>query len=153
MKSRLLPPERMNTDYPWLLWAVGWLGILKAVLWLAYEPVIPEPVLRLMGLKYLLSAPLLIVCAVALWHRKRWAVWGLAASALAGLLLLLVVPRSLYACLVDSEVAAFSVLLSAVVLVCAGPVGDVLILCATPALLRLTRRTPRKNRRPSPPRP
>lgn len=142
MNLGLLPPERMNTDFPWLLWAVGWLGVLKAVLWLAYEPAAAAVVLRLMGIKYLLGAPLLIVCAVALWHRKRWAVWGLAAAAVAGLVLLLIEPRGLYACLVDAETAAFSVLLSAVVLVCAGPVGDVLILAATPALLKLTRRTP-----------
>lgn len=145
MNLRMLPPERMNTDFPWLLWAAGWLGVLKAVLWLAYEPAMAPPVLRLMGLKYLLGAPLLIVCAVALWHRKRWAVWGLAASAAAGLILLLIEPRILYACLVDAEVAVFSALLSAVVLVCAGPVGDVLILCATPALLKLTRSRPRQD--------
>ncbi len=146
MRHGLLPPERMNTDFPWLLWAVGWLGILKAVLWLSYEPVMPAVVLRLLGLKYLLSAPLLIACALALWHRRRWAVWGLAVSAAAGLVLVLVDPRTLYAFIVGSEVAAFSALFSAVVLVCAGPVGDVLILAATPALLKLTRRTRDRDR-------
>lgn len=146
MKPSLFPTDRMNTDFPWLIWAVGWLGVLKAVLWLAYEPVLPVAVLRLMGLKYLLGAPFLLACAVALWHRRRWAVWGLAALALGGLALLLVEPRSLSAGLVESEVPAFSVLLSGVVLLCAGPLGDVLILCATPTLLKLTRPKPKPAR-------
>jgi hypothetical protein len=37
----------------------------------------------------------------------------------------------------------FSILLSAVVLVCGGPVGDVLILCGVPAMFRNTRKADR----------
>jgi hypothetical protein len=139
MDWKLFPAERMHTDYPWPLWAIGWLAIFKAVLWLAYEPALPEAVLRLVGWKYLLSAPPLLICGVALWKRRRWAAWGLAVCAAAGLVFLAVMPASLHAYLVDSEVALFSILLSAVVLVCSGPIGDVLILCGLPAMLRHTR--------------
>jgi hypothetical protein len=52
---------------------------------------------------------------------------------------LAVVPASLHAYLVDSEVAVFSILLSAVVLACSGPLGDALILCGVPAMFRNTR--------------
>ncbi len=139
MDLKLFPAERMNTDYPWPLWAIGWLAIFKAVLWLAYEPALPEAVLRWVGWKYLLGALPLLICGVALWRRRRWAAWGLAVLAAADLISLAVTPASLQAYLVDSEVGIFSILLSAVVLVCGGPLGDLLILCGLPAMFRNTR--------------
>jgi hypothetical protein len=139
MDLKLFPAERMNTDYPWSLWAMGWLAIFKAVLWLAHEPALAEAVLRLVGWKYLLEALPLLVCGVALWRRRRWAAWGLTALAVADLVFLAVMPASLQAYLVDSEVAVFSILLSGVVLVCGGPLGNLLILGAVPAMFRNTR--------------
>jgi hypothetical protein len=133
----------MNVDYPWSLWAIGWLAIFKAVLWLAYEPVLPEAILRLVGWKYLLGAVPMLICGVALWRRRRWAAWGLAVLAAADLVLIVVVPPTLQAYLVDSDVMIFSILLSTVVLVCGGPVGDVLILCGVPAMFRNTRKADR----------
>ena len=35
---RVFPSERMDPEYPWTIWAAGWLAIFKAFLWLAYEP-------------------------------------------------------------------------------------------------------------------
>ena len=140
MKLKLLLAERLNVDYPWSLWAIGWLAIFKAVLWLAYEPVLPEAVLRLVGWKYLLEAVPMLICGVALWRRRRWAAWGLAVMAAADLVLLVVVPPTIQAYLVDSEVVIFSILLSAVMMVCGGPVGDALILCGVPAMFRNTRK-------------
>jgi hypothetical protein len=134
----VFPAERMHTDFPWPLWAIGWLAIFKAILWLAYEPVLPDPVLRVLGWKYILEALPLFVCGVALWRRQRWAAWGLALIAAADLALLVMLPQSFYAYLVDSEVFLFSILLSAVVLVCCGPVGDILILCGGRSLFRNT---------------
>jgi len=32
MMQKIFPAERMHTDYPWQLWAVGWLAIFKAIL-------------------------------------------------------------------------------------------------------------------------
>jgi hypothetical protein len=143
MDLKLFPAERMDTAYPWPLWAIGWLAIFKAVLWLAYEPALPVGVLQLVGWKYLLGALPLLICGLALWRRRRWAAWGLAALAAADLVFLAVMPSSLHAYLVDSEVVTFSILLSAVVLVCGGPLGDVLILCGVPAMLRNTRNASR----------
>jgi hypothetical protein len=136
---RLFPAERMHVDYPWVLWAIGWLAIFRAILWLAFEPVVPDAVLRLVGWKYIVGAAPFLLCAVGIWRRRRWAAWGLAVMAVVDLGLLLLVPQSYQAYLVDSEVYAFSVILSAVVLVCGGPVGDALILCAVPQMLRHTR--------------
>jgi hypothetical protein len=135
---RLFPAERMHVDYPWVVWAVGWLAIFRAILWLAYEPVVPDGVLRLVGWKYIIGAVPFLLCGVGVWRRQRWAAWGLAIMAVAGLGMLLLVPQTLQAYLVDSEVQAFSVVLSAVVLVCGGPVGDLLILCAIPSMFRHT---------------
>jgi len=77
MAIQIFPAERMQTDYPWQLWAIGWLAIFKAVLWLAYEPAVADAVLRLVGWKYLLGAAPFLVCGVGLWRRERWAAWGL----------------------------------------------------------------------------
>lgn len=140
MDLKLFPAERMNTTYPWSLWAIGWLAIFKAVLWLAYEPALPEAVLRSVGWKYLAGALPLLVCGAALWRRCRWAAWGITLLAAADLAFLAFLPASLQAYLVDSEVALFSVLLSGVVLICSGPVGSVLILCGVPAMFRNTRK-------------
>ncbi len=140
---RLFPAERMYVDYPWVLWAVGWLAIFRAVLWLAFEPVVPDAMLRLVGWKYIVGALPFLACGVGIWRRRRWAAWGLALMAAAGLAMLLVVPQSFQAYLVDSEVYAFTVILSAVMLVCGGPVGDLLILCAIPSMFR---HTPKKRR-------
>jgi hypothetical protein len=140
MRLKLFPAERMNTDYPWTLWAIGWLAIFKAILWLAYEPALPESVLRPVGWKYVLGALPLLICGVALWKRRRWSAWGLALSSAADLVFLAILPASMQAYLVDSEVFLFSVLLSAVVLVCGGPLGSVLILCGVPAMFRNTRK-------------
>jgi hypothetical protein len=133
----------MDTDFPWMLWAIGWLAMLKALLWLAYEPVMPEAILRLLGFKYLLAVVPMIVCGVGVWNRRRWAVWGLVVLAAADLIFLMLVPQSFSAYLIDSEVQIFSVVLSGIMLICAGPAGDVLILLAAVALFRETRRKDR----------
>ncbi|MFO7708325.1 MAG: hypothetical protein R6V84_09140 [Desulfobacterales bacterium] len=133
------PAERMNRDFPWVLWAVGWLAVIKAFLWLAYEPALPHAVLRAVGFKLLLAAAPLVVCGIGLWNRRRWAVWGVAALAALNLLFLWFYPRSVQGYLVESEVHAVSVVLSAVMLLFEGPLGDALILLALPFLFKTTR--------------
>jgi hypothetical protein len=139
-KLRIFPADRMNVDYPWVLWALGWLAVFRAILWLAYEPVVPEAVLRLVGWKYIIGAVPFLACGVGLWRRRRWAAWGLTALAVLDLAVLALAPQSFFAYLVDSEVFAFSVVLSAVVLVSGGPVGNLLILAGLPSMLRNTSR-------------
>lgn len=138
-RMRLFPAERMDTDFPLSLWAVGWLAVIKAVLWLAYEPVLPEETLRMAGIRLLLAAGPLIACGIGLWNRRRWAAWGVVIIAAANLLFLWFYPRSFQGYLVDSEIQAVSMVLSAVMLLFEGPVGDALILLAAPALFKNTR--------------
>ena len=133
---RVFPSERMEPEYPWTIWAVGWLAIFKAFLWLAYEPVQAESVLRLLGVKFVLGAIPLVILAIGVWNLRKWAVWGLVAVSVAGLIFFIINPQTLNAVLVVSEVRIYSIILSFITLLCNGPLGDFLILCAAPSMLK-----------------
>jgi hypothetical protein len=126
----------MEGEFPWTIWAVGWLAFFKAFLWLAYEPVQAESVLRLLGGKFLLNVIPLAICAVGLWNLRKWAVWGLIAIAAGNLVFFIANPQTLNAVLVTSEVRIYSVILSFITLLCNGPLGDFFILCAAPNMLK-----------------
>ena len=136
----IFPPQRMDTDYPWVIWAVGWLAILKAFLWLAYEPVQPEYILQLLGYKYIINILPLLVFGIGVWNLRRWAVWGILLVCAGNLIFFIVTPHTLNAVLVHSEVPIYSIIFSSATLLCNGPIGDILILCAVPAMLRHCRR-------------
>jgi hypothetical protein len=126
----------MDPEYPWTIWAVGWLAIFKAFLWLAYEPVQEASILRLLGTKFLLNTIPLVIFAIGVWNRKKWAVWGLIALSVANLIFFIVNPQTLNAVLVVSEVRIYSIILSFLTLLCNGPLGDIFILCATASMLK-----------------
>ena len=136
----IFPPQRMDTDFPWVVWAVGWLAFLKAFLWMAYEPVQPENILQLMGYKYLLNIVPLIICGIGVWNLRKWAVWGILLVSIGNLVFFIVNSNTLGAVLVHSEVYLYSIILSIVTLLCDGPIGDFLILCAAPIMLRHAKR-------------
>jgi hypothetical protein len=133
---KIFPSERMDPEYPWTIWAVGWLAIFKAFLWLAYEPVQEASILRLLGTKFLLNTIPLVIFAIGVWNRKKWAVWGLIALSVANLIFFIVNPQTLNAVLVVSEVRIYSIILSFLTLLCNGPLGDIFILCATASMLK-----------------
>jgi hypothetical protein len=133
---KVFPSERMDPEYPWTIWAVGWLAMFKAFLWLAYEPVQDESVLRLLGAKFLLNTIPLVILASGVWNRKKWAVWGLIALSVANLIFFIVNPQTLNAVLVVSEVRIYSIILSFLTLLCNGPLGDIFILCAAASMLK-----------------
>ncbi len=148
MKMNPFPPERINTDYPWALWAIGWMATLKSVLWLAYEPVnLPDMTLRLLGYKNLLFSVPFIICAIGIMNRKRWAAWGLVALSVIGLFFVVFIKDGLPAYLIDSEIdfalsiadRRISPFFTLAALLCIGPLGDILILCGVPAMFRNTR--------------
>ena len=136
----IFPPQRMETEFPWVIWAVGWLALLKAFLWMAYEPVQPENILQLMGYKYLLNIAPLVICGIGVWNLRKWAVWGILLVSIGNLIFFIVDPQTLNAVLVHSEVYLYSIILSIVTLVCNGPIGDILILCAAPIMFRHVKR-------------
>ena len=133
---RIFPPERMETEFPWIIWAVGWLAFLKAFIWLAYEPVEPANVLQLVAYKNLLNIIPLIIFGVGVWNRRKWAMLGILLVAVGNLIFFIVNPQTLNAVMVQSEVRLYTMILSSVTLLCNGPVGDFLILCAAPGMLK-----------------
>ncbi len=136
---RVFPSERMDPEYPWTIWAAGWLALFKAFLWLAYEPVQAESVLRLLGAKFLLNSIPLVILAIGVWNLKKWAAWGLIAISVANLIFFIINPQTLNAVLVVSEVRIYSIILSVITLFCNGPLGDIFILCAAPSMLKHTK--------------
>ena len=133
---KIFPSERMDPEYPWTIWAVGWLAIFKAFLWLAYEPGQEASILRLLGTKFLLNTIPLVILAIGVWNRKKWAVWGLIALAVVNLIFFIVNPQTLNAVLVVSEVRIYSIILSFLTLLCNGPLGDIFILCTAASMLK-----------------
>jgi len=133
---RLFPPDRMDKEFPWPIWAVGWLALFKAFLWLSYEPVQPESLLTLIGTKYLLNMIPMAIFAIGAWNLRKWAMWGLIILSLANLLFFIIYPQSLSAVLVESEVYIYSIILSFITLLCNGPIGDIFILLASPVMLK-----------------
>lgn len=133
---RIFPPERMETEFPWVIWAIGWLALLKAFVWLAYEPVQPENILQLVAIKNLFNIIPLIIFGIGVWNRRRWAMLGILIVAIGNLLFFIVNSQTLKAVMVHSEVQLYSIILSGITLVFNGPVGDFLILCAAPSMLK-----------------
>ena len=129
----------MHEEFPWQIWAVGWLAIFKAIMWFSYEPVLPESTLRLLAYKYTLSMLPLIICGIGVWNLRRWAVWGVIVIAVASLAFLLINPQTFSGLLIKSEVFFYSVVLTAIVMVGNGPVGDIFILITAPKMLKLTK--------------
>lgn len=135
-KFRVFPSERMDVNFPWQIWAVGWLCIFKGIIWLAYEPNLSGNLLSFFGAKYLLGILPFIIFGIGIWNMRKWAVWGAVVVCVIDLAVFLFTPQALGAILVKSEVMVWSVLLSGVTLLCNGPVGDLLVLIAAPTLLK-----------------
>jgi len=135
-KFRIFPSERMSVEFPWQIWAVGWLCIFKGIIWLAYEPNLAGNLLSFFGAKYLLEMLPLIIFGIGIWNMRRWAVWGAVAVCAINLIIFFFTPQAFSAMVVKSEVIIWSVLLSGVTLICNGPLGDLLVLLAAPLLLK-----------------
>jgi len=129
----------MEIEFPWVFWAIGWLAFLKAFIWLAYEPVEPENILQLMAYKNLLTIIPLVIFGIGVWNLRKWAIWGILIVAAGNLIFFMANPQTLNAVMVHSEVRLYTMILSSVTLLCNGPAGDFLILCATPAMLKYLR--------------
>ena len=135
-RFRIFPSERMGVDFPWQIWAVGWLCIFKGVIWLAYEPNLSDSMLSLLGYKYVLEMIPLIVFGIGIWNLRKWAVWGAIVVCGLNLIFILIIVQAFNAFVVRSEVMIWSLLLSIVTLLCTGPLGDALILLTAPILLK-----------------
>ena len=139
-KFRIFPSDRMSLDFPWKVWAVGWLCIFKGIIWLAYEPNMSANLLRFFGFKYLLGMLPLVICGIGIWNMRKWAVWGAAAVCAINLVIFFFTPQAFSAMMIKSEAIIWSVLLSGVTLLCNGPLGDLLVILAAPTLLKYAKK-------------
>ena len=127
----LFPKWRMFRGFPWPIWAAGWLAVFKALLWLATDPVVPSPLAERMAAKFLIMLVPFLVTGIGVWNLRKWAAWGLMVTSVLDLLFFVVFPDAARIITGNSFVGLAVVLLAGV-----GPLGDVLILAATPSMLK-----------------
>ena len=128
--------QRLTVDYPWQVWAIGWLAILKAFIWLGAEPAsLPQDQLTLMGYKYILFMLPLFFCGYGVWNMKKWAAWGLLALCIADLLFFVVSPAA-RASLAMNTTSSVAYAFSMIIFVINGPPSTLIILLLSPALFR-----------------
>ena len=134
----IFPKWRMLPDFPWQIWAVGWLAIFKAILWLSTNPNVPSPQAELLTAKFLIAMIPFIVLGIGVWNLRKWAVWGLIALAIVDLLFFVVVPGS------SRYVTGGNFwVLSIVLLIFDGPLGNIFILIAAPVMLKHAKKSER----------
>ena len=135
-RFRLFPNWRMAPEFPWQIWAVGWLAIVKAVLWLSTDPVVPSPLAELLATKFLVMMAPFLLLGIGVWNLRRWAAWGLiliTAADIAFIAVIHLIPQLEYwSSLLGGRYWAVTLVL----LILNGPIGSVLILLASPAPLK-----------------
>lgn len=127
----ILPDWRMYKDFPWQIWAVGWLAIFKAVIWLSTSPNCPDPVLNILTIKSLVCMVPFIIFGIGVWNLRKWAVWGIILLCIAELVFFIIFQEAT-GCIMGNSFW----LLAVTLMLFNGPVGSVLILIATPCLLK-----------------
>lgn len=125
------PRWRMYRGFPWPVWAAGWLAIFKALLWLATDPMVPSPLAEIMTAKFILLLVPFLLGGIGVWNLRKWAVWVLLAASVLDLLFFIVFPDAARIIAGNSFIGLAIVLLTGV-----GPLGDVLILAATPSMFK-----------------
>jgi len=127
----ILPEWRIYKEFPWQIWAVGWLAVFKAVIWLSTSPDIPSPMLEILAIKFLICIVPFIIFGFGVWNLRKWAMWGLILLCIADLLFFLIFwHASIYI------IGKNFWLLAICLLLFNGPLGDVLILLTIPFLLK-----------------
>jgi hypothetical protein len=127
----MLPDWRMYIDFPWQIWVVGWLSIFKAVIWLSTSPNCPESMLNILTIKFLVCMVPFIIFGIGVWNLRKWAVWGIILLCVAELAFFIIYPDAAGYIMGNSFW-----LLAVVLLLFNGPLGSVLVLIATPSLLK-----------------
>ena len=127
----ILPDWRMYKDFPWQIWAVGWLAIFKAVIWLSTSPNCPDPVLNTLTIKFLVCMVPFIIFGIGIWNLRKWAVWGIILLSIAELIFFIIFQKAT-GCIMGNSFW----LLTVTLMLFNGPLGSILILIATPCLLK-----------------
>ena len=131
----IFPEARLSQDFPWPIWVVGWLAILKALLWLATEPVLPQAMLMVMFYKYLLFLIPMLICGIGVWNLRKWAMWGIITLSALELIFFILYPASLKSMALDNT-SLLTQLFSAGSFIISGFISDIFIFISAPILLK-----------------
>lgn|GEM_PF-473525 len=127
----VFPKWRMYPEFPWPIWTVGWLAIFKSIIWLSTNPTVSSPLAEILATKYLITLIPFLVLGIGVWNLRKWAVWGLILLSIADLMFFIVF-RSAWPIIMGDNILVLRVML----MIFNGPVGNILILLATPVLLK-----------------
>lgn len=131
-KLQYVPASRLVMTMPWQIWALGWLAMIKACLWVFVTDT-HHPALLV---KYLVLAAPFYLMAVGIWNLRKWALRGLAVLCALDLLLHLVIPDALF--MIDvGPTGRRQVIYATVVAMISGPVADVGALLLLPFARRV----------------
>ncbi len=124
---KLLPSSRLAISFPWPIWALGWLALIKALLWIFVTDTHNPPLMA----KYLLMAvPCLLFC-VGIWNLRKWAFWGLALVCIVDLASHFILPNAFI--ITDAAPGGTRmVLYSTVINFISGPISDAASLVLLP---------------------
>jgi hypothetical protein len=131
----VFPEIRLSQEFPWQIWTIGWLAILKALLWLATEPVLPETILMIVFYKYLLFMIPLLICGIGVWNLKKWGARGIITLAILEFVFFILYPSSLRSMALDTT-SFLSLLFTLGAFLLNGPISDIFILISAPILLK-----------------
>ncbi len=126
--------RRLYSDYPFLIWVVGWAALLKGVVWLSTDPVLPDRQLTILGYKYIIMMVPFIVCGLGIWKMKKWAAGGLMGLCLAELLFFFFFPFALDS-LAINKISLIAMILSQGIFLINGPVSAIAVLICLPFVL------------------
>ena len=135
------PERRLDKDFPWQVWAIGWLAILKSILWLVTAPILSKAVLSVLFYKYIIFMVPFFICGIGVWNLRRQATIGLLILCCAELLFFIIYPAVLRSFSVDSS-SKLALISSALPFIFLGPLSSIFILIYTPFLFKHSNKGP-----------
>jgi hypothetical protein len=134
---QFIPKWRMNSNFPWPVWSIGWLAIFKGVIWLATDPTIPSPAAEMLAAKLIICTVPYVIFGIGVWNFRRWAVWGLVVLSAADLMFFLTIGAYVpFYELLHYIAGKHFFAIQLILLLLNGPLGNILILVSTPMLLK-----------------
>lgn len=103
---RLFHPGRLSPDYPFPLWAAGWLCLIKSTLWLCANASIPSWIFLA---KYIVFSMAWLVLAYMIENRRRAGFYLLLALCFADMAFCIAYPQSIAAFGAGGSVYPFSI--------------------------------------------
>ena len=138
------PGNRLHEDFPAVVWGVGWISILKAIMWIFTSPVLDEHNLNILFYKYVICTIPFIVFGFGIWNLKKWAVWGLLIFCVFEALLFIFYPVTLKSFIIGGP-SPIGLIFTAGLLITIGPIGTLFILINIPFLFKCQKKYSKKS--------